>query len=142
MNEKTKPFRDQHEKLVGIIVEISGFLDDIDMIKENSNKISRLISELKRSLKVHLALEDNSLYPVLLIAEDETVKNKAVEFKEEMGSIDNTFQEYISRWSSGFRIQENPSDFVNESKILFDSLGKRIEKENNNLYVIIDEMFR
>ncbi len=142
MNNKTEPFREQHERLLGIVNEISLFLEDSNAIMENSNNISKLLSDLKRNLKVHLTLEDTSLYPILLVSDDERVKNTAEEFMKEMDGINSIFQEYISRWSSGFKIQENPLDFAEETKDLFDSLGKRIEREDNNLYTIIDEMFQ
>lgn len=142
MTEKTRPFRDQHEKLLEITSEISVYLADSSKIIENSNRISKLLTDLLRNLKVHLTLEDTSLYPVICLTDRNDMKNIAREYKDEMGDIKDLFSAYFDRWSSGFKIKEDSAAFIEETNLLFDSLSKRIERENTELYRIIDEMFQ
>ncbi len=139
MSKKTKPFRDQHEKLLEIIDEITGYLEN--GVVENSHRMSKLLADLSRNVKVHLALEDTSLYPVLQYTEDKEIKKTATAFMKEMGDIKKVFEQYIAKWPSGFKIEENPALFKEETLQIVDSLRNRIERENTGLYTMIDEMF-
>ena len=42
-------------------------------------------------------------------------------------------------WTKAFAIQQNPEEFVEATKGIFDARGKRIEKEDSELYVLVDE---
>lgn len=37
-------------------------------------------------------------------------------------------------------IQNNPADFIEDSKCIFEALTKRIEKEENKLYSLVDSL--
>lgn len=139
---KTGPFRDQHMKIMNIVDNVSRFIEDPSMVEQNALEIVKLLSDLSRSLKVHLTLEDTSLYPVVSLAENSDLKIIAGEYKEEMGGIKDDFESYIKKWSSSYRIGEGVEDFVNETGALFKALRERIERENNILYSMIDEMFK
>jgi iron-sulfur cluster repair protein YtfE (RIC family) len=138
---KTAPFRAQHERLLEIAGEISEYLADGLELLENSNTVSKLLADLSRELKMHLTIEDTSLYPILCLGDNEELKNKALEFKEEMGGIRGSFEAYIAKWPSGYQIKENFEEFIKETKSLFEALAERIDRENNILYQMIDELF-
>jgi len=139
---KTDPFRDQHMKIMNIVDNVSRFIEDPSMVEQNALEIVKLLSDLSRSLKVHLTLEDTSLYPVVSLAENSDLKIIAGKYKEEMGGIKDVFESYIKKWSSSYRISEGVEDFVNETGALFKALRERIEREDNILYSMIDEMFK
>ena len=141
-NLKTAPFREQHDRLIGIVEKISTCLTDKSEVFENSNVINKLLRDLSRNLKVHLALEDTSLYSILLLSGNKELEKAAREYMDEMGNIKEIYVKYSNQWSSGFPIREDPEGFIKETKLLFNSLGDRIDRENNGLYVMIDEMYQ
>ncbi len=139
---KTGPFREQHDRILEIAEEISLCVDDMDNLRENPNRAAKLLSDLSRNLKMHLTLEDTSLYPILNIVDNKELNEVAAGYIDEMGYIKKAFDEYSARWHSGFRIKENPEVFAEETKQLLDSLTNRIEKENSGLYNMIDDLFK
>ena len=89
-------------------------------------------------LKLHLAVEDKALYPKLLACNDTKIKEMAASFQKEMGSIKGVVDEYAKKWNAQ-SIKGSPAEFVKESKKLFDALGTRIKKENDELYTAFDK---
>lgn len=135
----TDTYRRQHEDLVKVVVEISGYLDP-EKAKKDAAQVSALLSRLVGKLKIHLAMEDESLYPKLLAHADPKVKEIATRFQKEMGTMKPVVEGFAKKWGSAMAIQGNPAEFVKETKGLFDALGKRVEKENNELYATFDKV--
>ncbi len=138
MSETTR-FRDQHDDLLKIASEISAHLN-VDELSKDASEVRSLLSKLLGKLSNHLAMEDKVLYPKLLGHSDERVKSLANRFIDEMGGIGKAVNAYKSKWPSPLHIQKDPSDFIEQTKGIFDALAKRIEKENNELYKTVDEL--
>ena len=136
---KTKSFRDQHDDLLKIVSEISAHLN-VDELSNDASEVRSLLSKLLGKLNVHLSMEDKALYPKLLEHSDERVKSMAKRFIDEMGGIGKAVKAYKDKWPSALQIQKDPSDFIEQTKGIFDALAKRIEKENNELYKAVDEL--
>ena len=136
---KTASFRQQHGDILKIAADISQYLNK-DELSEKSNIVSKLMTNLARKIKMHLTIEDASLYPVLLNSDDEEVKKVATEFIDEMGHIKDVFDNYIAQWPTGFKINERPDDFIKETQELFSVLADRIDREDNKLYILVDEI--
>ncbi len=136
---KTKSFRDQHNDLLKIASEISAHLN-VDELSNDASEVRSLLSKLLGKLSVHLSMEDKVLYPKLLGHSDERVKSMAKIFIDEMGSFGEAVKAYKKKWLSALQIQKDPSDFIEQTKGIFDALVKRIERENNELYKVVDEL--
>lgn len=134
----TSSFVQQHEDMLVIAKEISKLLDPNILAKE-AQPARSLLSKLSAKLKIHLASEDKSLYPELLNHKDANVKATAKKFMDEMGGISDVFVKYTEKWVSADAIQKNPNDFIKDTKDLFSALAKRIEKENRELYPLVDK---
>ena len=138
-NLRTSPFRKQHDGILEIIAIILNILDP-ETIKNNSHGIRKQITKLAGVVKVHLVLEDNSLYPVLANNENRVLKETSAQFMEEMGSISNSFNAYLEKWSTVSSIKSETRLFITETQSLLDSLKSRIERENDSFYKLIDEI--
>ncbi len=136
---ETENFRRQHKEILGMASEISMRLE-IDELSRSATEVRSLLSKLLGTLNAHLVMEDKALYPQLLNHADDEVKEIAKRFIEEMGGIAKAVEDYSNKWSSGLKIQKAPGTFAEETKRLFDSLSQRIEKENNELYPLIDNI--
>ena len=132
-------FRRQHRQLLKITIEISNLLDPKGLAEDASN-IRSLLSHLAGKLSVHLSMEDKYLYPNLLDSKDTRVSSLAKQYIDEMGDIKEVFGAYVKIWPSPTAIQNDPIKFINETKGIFEALQKRIDREDSNLYPLIDSL--
>jgi hypothetical protein len=135
---RTDRYRNAHAELVKMVSEISGHLD-ASKLQKDAVHVRSLLSAFFGHLRHHLGMEDKALYPELINSKDPNVKSLAQKFQTEMGGIKDVVETYAKKWTTAAIIQANPSVFVQETKSLFDALGKRIEKENNELYAAVDK---
>ncbi len=129
----TQNFRQQHVDLLGITTEISRNLNGSNM-DAKAEEVRSLLSSLMGKLKMHLAMENKSLYPRLLQHDDPTVQALAQKFIDEMDAIGDVVGQYNSHWPSAAKIQADPAGFKAETEGLFGALADRIGRENNELY--------
>lgn len=134
---RTDSFRTQHDKILQIVGGIVPLLSS-NNLGTDAGAVRRLLAQLTGMVSVHLAMEDNSLYPAMLTHKDARLKTTAQRYQQEMGGIKGAFENYTKKWASATSIQANPDQFVKESKSLFETLGRRIARENNELYSLLD----
>lgn len=137
----TASFREQHKEMLAIAGEISKGLN-AEALKKDASSVRTLLSRLAGKLGVHLAMEDNALYPALVNHQDADVRNMANGFVREMGGIKKVLDAYTRKWATATLIQNGAADFVKETKELFTALAGRIKKEDNELYAVIDRLFK
>lgn len=136
---KTKGFRAQHDDILKVVTEISSQLN-VNQLSKDASAVRSLLSTFFGKLNVHLSMEDKALYPKLLDHPDAQVKAMAKKFMVEMGGVAEAVNAYKDKWSTATKIQENPSGFIEHTNGIFDALGKRITRENNELYKTVDEL--
>jgi hypothetical protein len=88
-------------------------------------------------LKLHLAMEDEGLYPSLSESVDAKIRDMARAFAVEMGSLAATFHAYNDRWTVP-AIAQQPEVFAQETRAVFRALADRIDRENNDLYPLLE----
>jgi hemerythrin-like domain-containing protein len=133
----TDRFVVQHEDLLKIAGQMAALFNAGDLEKDASTMRS-LLSMLAGKLKIHLALEDEHLYPKLLQHSDAQVRETAKFFVHEMGGIADAFTQYMEKWPTPSSIQANPQSFIDDTSGIFKVLGERIEKENSKLYPLVE----
>ncbi|MEK6578293.1 MAG: hemerythrin domain-containing protein [Bdellovibrionota bacterium] len=135
---KTDNFRKQHKDLLGIVGQITAVLNPA-AVKKDPNGVKQLLSTLAGKITVHLAMEDEALYPEILAKGSPQAKQTAQAFMKEMGSIKTVFTGYVGKWSTPDVIGTHAEDFCHETKQLFSALGNRISREDNELYPLYDK---
>lgn len=136
---RTEKFRGQHNVLVYHAEDLYTRATSIETI-EDAKAARKLLNHFAGKLVVHLAKEDKSLYPTLLKSSDPKVVALTKRFIREMGDLAETFEGYTKRWVNPQTILENNEDFAAETKSIVTALGQRIDRENNELYVLADEL--
>jgi len=136
---KTQRYRQQHEDILATAAIISDKLNH-EAISQDANEIRMLLSNLIGKLQYHLAIEDKFVYPNLLAYKEPKVVSTAQEFINEMGGIMKSIETYKLKWSNAHKIEAEPVDFISETQTILDKLIQRTEKENNELYKIVDEL--
>lgn len=129
----TESLRRQHDEMLQVATEIAGHLTP-EGVEQHAEKISSLLSKLAGKLKMHLAMEDKSLYPKMLSSSDPVTKNIAEKFMAEMGELSTVFSKYIRDWNSPKAMRADSKQFITTTGEIFAAITKRIERENNQLY--------
>lgn len=135
----TESYRKQHKEMLDIATQISQHLKP-DVLAKDAKPVRSLLSQLFGKLNIHLAMEDKALYPRLLQHDDTKVKQMANSFIKEMGGIAEAAKEYNGKWAQITKIQDSPQEFIQDTKGLFSTLAKRIQKEDNELYELVDKI--
>jgi len=96
--------------------------------------VSLKLAELSGKISIHLANEDNVVYPGLLNSPDELVRATARRFVDEMGDLAGVFAAYKNKYLSAGKIKSNPAGFIEETRNIAAALQKRIDREEKELY--------
>ena len=132
-----KSFRHQHSEIVSLVNELSLQLSATNL-KHKAKEVRSLLSKFSGKLSVHLSMEDQNLYPFLMNHPDIRIRNLAHRFTEEMGGILSSFSQYKTHWPTHMEIADRPEEFVKETRELFAVLSERIDRENNELYPLLE----
>jgi hypothetical protein len=135
----TEVLRRQHEEILKSAGEIALLLN-ADHLAADASPVRALLARLTGQVGVHLAIEDNAIYPKLVEHQDGEVRQTAKMFLDEMGGISAAFTSYTRKWPTPSSIQNSPAEFIEETQALFNALSTRIERENNQLYVLVDQL--
>jgi hemerythrin HHE cation binding domain-containing protein len=131
----TSKFRQQHAEILEIAKSIDACLAKLPGA---IGDVRAHLTALAGKVNLHLALEDEALYPRLRAHPDAKVQSVAKKFTEEMSGIKAAFQKYIATWSD-VAIRGDAAGFVAATKGLFAALGQRIQRENTELYPLLDK---
>lgn len=134
---RTEPFRIQHAELLFLAEQIERALD-VSTLLEHGGDARQMLLTLAGALHQHSAQEDDRLYPMLLRHRDESVRSMARAIREEFGVIYASVEVYLGVWSRIGAIEEDPAHFVGETRNVLATLRRRIAREDDELYSLID----
>ena len=134
---QTERYREQHVEILDIIKKMSDLMN-ADQLRKDPSKMFEVVSKFAGLVKLHLVMEDDVLYPSLREHNDPKIKSLAEKFINELGGLKDSFKEYVSKWGKSLAIQENPEEFIDQTKTVFDLLKNRINNEDNILFSRVD----
>lgn len=135
---QTQRYQDQHRELLALAGKLAGMLDPAKL-GQDAEPARKCLGEMAGKLNVHLAMEDQVLYPALLKGPAQSA-DLAKRFMEEMGGIKQAFGAYLATWPGAGAIQKDPSGFVTQTQGILGALGKRIEVEEGQLYPAAEKL--
>lgn len=127
-------YRHTHAELRQMIEDLKSLLTPEQLrIRPNAKTAYELLCDLGAKVRSHLAEEDRSLYPSLLIHEDPKVKSIAWGFISGEKPLRKTFDDYHKHWlkNCDFNFTE---DFLAETHEVFEMVSKRIDREAQVLF--------
>lgn len=127
--------RRQHKDILDVAAKLNGLLTE-SALKADPMAVRMCLSELAGKVKLHLAWEDKSVYP-MLVAQAET-SQLARRFQDSMGGLVNVFTAFVTKYQVNAAITGAPADFIRESRGVLGALSERIRKEETELYVGVD----
>ncbi|HKX90479.1 MAG TPA: hemerythrin domain-containing protein [Sphingopyxis sp.] len=96
--------------------------------------------QLRDALVRHLKCEDWALYPRLMATGDAELMRITREFELEMGGLAADFVAYDNKWTRE-RVAADWPGFCRETRIVFDLLAMRIEREERELYPLAESLY-
>ena len=125
--------RQQHQAAM----ELAGSLiDQIERYSEGDDafRLSLTLARLVAVLRLHLAHEDDRLYPLLHQSDDADARRMALEFSAEMGGLAQSLEDYLSRWGTSAAIAAAFDRFRDETMRVLHLLSVRVRREEDELY--------
>ncbi|WP_295435546.1 hemerythrin domain-containing protein [uncultured Thiodictyon sp.] len=126
-------YRSTHSDLRQMLDDLRSLLTTEQLrIRPNAKTAYELLCDLGERVRRHLAEEDRSLYPSLLIHEDPKVKSIAWGFISGEKPLRQTFNDYHTHWlkNCDFNFSD---DFLTETRAVFDLVAQRIDREEQVL---------
>ena len=123
------------QMLVGINCQIRAYRG-----RDDAYRLTLGIAQLLGLLRIHLAREDEYLYPELINSGNCQTAALARRFVAEMGDFAGQLEEYAARWSTSAGITSRFDEFRRESRAIFAVLETRIRRENQQLYPLADRL--
>lgn len=130
-------YRKEHQDLVAMVGEIKGLMRNSS---DNAEQIVKTLGSMTGKIKLHLASEDQNMYPKLISSTNTEAVKVATDFQNEMGGIKDAWVDFVTRWKSSEKIKSDSNSFNNEANGLFSALANRIEKEESVLYKLAEEV--
>jgi hypothetical protein len=134
---KTDTYRKHHDDLRAIVARLESRLDPA-AIAAGSDAVAAVLRELFGKFSVHLAIEDNTLYPRCLDHPDLKVRDTARRFQREMGDLGQGFDTYKKAWPGPMAIARDPGGFILATHDMLKRLKARVDREETEFYALID----
>lgn len=127
-------YRSSHAELRQMIDDLQSILTPEHIkIRPNAKTAHELLCDLGEKVKHHLAEEDRSIYPSLLIHDDPKVKSVALGFISGEKPLRKVFDDYYKKWLKNCDFNFS-GDFLDETREVFDMLAQRIDREEHVLF--------
>jgi hypothetical protein len=134
---RTEAFRAQHQRILEVADELGR---RVDQASSRAPELRRLLAQLAGKLSVHLAMEDETLYPRLLAHAEARVSSLARLYVDEMGGLAESFRRYVDRWPTPAAIAARPAIFADDTRGVLEALRTRIAREDRELYPLVDSL--
>lgn len=135
----TALLRQQHHEIVAIVNDMrKHLLAPQRMSAATAESLGASLLQLGKRLASHLQIEDRGMYPRLQGAPGSPTSQVARRFSEEMVAIVEAFHAFQARWPDGVTIHADRNRFVDECTTVFHDLTHRIDREEKELYPMVD----
>lgn len=131
-------FKQQHIEIIECISDLRKL--SRNGISENAAEISQLIISMSSMIKLHLAVEDNILYPALKASSNSPLAKMGEKFQDEMGSIAFAYLSFARRWNTAANLRQNPEGFRTDANKVLKMLHDRMRQEDTEFYPAIEAL--
>lgn len=120
-------------------------LDSIDRLRassqegvaEHAEEIAARIVAMSGVVRLHLAVENDTLYPALAKG-DLHLARMSQAYRNEMGDIAAEYLAFAGRWNLASRLVKAPEQFRQEANRVLRNLYERIRREDREFYPAIE----
>src|SRR5471032_892692 len=121
-------FKHQHADILSAIAGLRKLVQT--GIAEHAADISARIVAMSGVIKLHLAVEDRTLYLALA--------RMSVHYRGEMDGISGAYLAFAGKWNTPRQLLEQPETFRDEANVVLKMLYERMKKEDREFYPAIE----
>lgn len=129
-------FKHQHADILSAIAGLRKLVQA--GIVEHAADISARIIAMSGIIKLHLAVEDRTLYPALESSGDAVLARMSARFRGEMDGISGAYLAFAGKWNTARHLAEQPEAFRDEANVVLKTLYERMRKEDREFYPAIE----
>lgn len=129
----------QHDACLAIVQDIqarSAHIAD----RLGAVEITMMLARLTGIMRIHLALEDEILYPALRKSSNPRTAEIGERAWREMGGLADVFLDFVERWKRADVVLAEQARFRSESGTVFGALVQRIETEHREVYPLATQI--
>lgn len=131
--------KSQHEACLAIVQDIRSRSSHITD-RLGAVEITMMLARLTGIMRIHLALEDEILYPALRKSSNPRTAEIGERAWREMGGLADVFLDFVERWKRADVVLAEQVRFRSESGTVFGALVHRIETEHREVYPLATQI--
>ena len=128
-------FKHQHLDILDSIDRLRA--SSQDGVAEHAEEIAAQIVAMSGVVRLHLAVENDTLYPALAKGELRLARMSQA-YQGEMGDIAADYLAFAVRWNLASRLVKAPEQFRQEANRVLRKLHQRIRREDREFYPAIE----
>lgn len=132
---RTASLRAAHREIEAVIGEIDKLASGLP---GTAGPLRAKLNAMGGTLRVHLAMEDKTLYPNLLNHKDANLQALAKQASSTITGLAEAFLAFSSKWQEP-AIKADPAGFTAAWKGVVKALGDRVKWEDTVLYPAVDK---
>lgn len=103
-------------------------------VARNAEDIARRIVAMSSLIKLHLAVEDQALYPALQRSRDRRLADMGRQYQQEMASIAAAYGAFAARWNTPRRLALHEEGFRRDANTVLRQVFERMRREDMAFY--------
>lgn len=107
-------------------------------VEHNATEIARRIVAMSSTIKLHLAVEDQALYPALQSGDDEQLARMGRQYQSEMGPIASAYDAFARRWNTEASLRADVQGFRADANRVLRQVYERMQREDREFYPRIE----
>lgn len=108
-------------------------------VEGNATAIANGIVAMSGTIKLHLAVEDQVLYPALQRGGNAELARLGRQFQSEMESIASAYDAFARRWNTADSVRRDAQGFRDQANVVLRKVHERMQRENHDFYPRIEE---
>ncbi|MNV74250.1 hypothetical protein D3C71_1674550 [compost metagenome] len=108
-------------------------------VDSNAIAIAKGIVAMSGTIKLHLAVEDQVLYPALQRGGNAELARMGRQYQSEMASIASAYDAFARRWNTADNVRRDAQGFREEANVVLRKVYERMQRENHDFYPRIEE---
>ena len=109
-------------------------------VAHNATEIARLIVTMSSTIKLHLAVEDQALYPALQRGSNAELARMGQQYQQEMGAIARAYDTFARRWNRPESVRRDEQGFRDDANQVLRMVHERMQRENHDFYPRIEAL--
>ncbi|WP_042421941.1 hemerythrin domain-containing protein [Comamonas granuli] len=131
-------FKHQHVSILGSIAALRSLAHA--GVAHNAAEIARLIVAMSSTIKLHLAVEDQALYPALQRGNNPVLARMGQEYQRDMGPIAQAYEAFARRWNLAESLRRDEQGFRDDANRVLRLVHERMQRENHEFYPRIEAL--